>query len=112
MNVSKILIAVGLFLIGSFGHWYIMYWQFKSPNWIRSPVPYVLAVGCTWLWIQASKYGVEGLNGSMWANRFLFFATGVMVGAILYPYHFGQPFTVKVLIQLLLALCILLVSVI
>lgn len=101
-----------LFLIGSFGHWYIMYWQFKNPNWIRSPIPYALALGCTWLWIKASRYGVEGFNGSMWSNRFLFFATGVMVGAILYPLHYNQPFTIKVVIQVLLALCIMLVSVI
>lgn len=111
MSYSKIAIATLLFLIGSFGHWYIMYWQFKSSKWIQSPLPYLLAVGCAWVWIQASKYGVEGFNGSMWSNRFLFFVTGVMAGAILYPLHYGQPFTMKVLVQLLLALCIILVSV-
>ncbi len=110
MNLSKVFLATCLFLIGSFGHWYIMCWQFKSDKWIRSPVPYLLALGCTWLWIRASKYGVEGFGGSMWSNRFLFFATGVIVGAILYPLHFGQPFTLKVLVQLLLALCIIIVS--
>ncbi|GAB2538360.1 hypothetical protein [Spirosoma aerophilum] len=111
MNYSKILTAILLFLIGSVGHWYIMYWQFKSDKWIRSPIPYLLAIGCTWLWITASKYGVEGFNGSMWSNRFLFFVTGVFVGAILYPIHFGQPFTGKVAVQLLLAISIILVSV-
>lgn len=112
MNLSKLFLATSLFLIGSLGHWYIMYWQFKSDKWIRSPIPYLLALGCTWLWIKASRYGVEGFGGSMWSNRFLFFATGVMAGAILYPLHFGQPFTIKVAIQLLLAICIILVSVI
>ena len=80
-------------------------------EWIRSPIPYLLAIGCTWLWIKASHYGVAGFNGSMWSNRFLFFVTGVIMGAILYPIHFGQPFTIKVAVQLLLALSIIIVSV-
>lgn len=111
MQLVKISYSFLLFLVGSFGHWYIMYWQFKSDKWIRSPIPYLLAVGCAWLWMHASKYGVEGFNGSMWSNRFLFFMTGVMAGAILYPLHFDQPFTAKVAVQLLLAFAILAVSI-
>lgn len=111
MNITKILTSTLLFLVGSFSHWYIMYWQFKAPNWIKSPIPYLLALGCTWLWIKASDYGVAGFNGSMWSNRFLFFVTGVIAGSILYPIHYGQPFTLKVMVQLLLALAIIAVSV-
>jgi len=47
----------------------------------------------------------------MWSNRFLFFVTGVFVGIILYPYHFHQPFTLKVLVQCALAVSIILVSI-
>lgn len=112
MSLTKISFAIVLFLTGSFGHWYIMYWQFKSEKWVRSPFPYLLAIACTWLWITASKYGVEGFNGSMWSNRFLFFTTGVFAAAILYPIHFGQPFTPKVCVQLFLATSILVISVI
>ncbi|QIP11959.1 hypothetical protein G8759_04590 [Spirosoma aureum] len=111
MQYYKIALSTLLFLIGSIGHWYIMYWQFKNNKWIQSPMPYLLAVGCAWLWIQASKFGVEGFNGSMWSNRFLFFVTGVIAGAILYPIHYGQAFTLKVFVQLLLALSIILVSI-
>jgi hypothetical protein len=111
MNLIKILQSFILFMIGGFGHWYIMYWQFKAPNWIKSPLPYLLAVLSAWFWIKASEYGVAGFNGSMWSNRFMFFITGVFVGILLYPYHFGQPFTLKVLIQIILAVSILLVSV-
>lgn len=111
MNYSKILLSTALFLLGSFGHWYIMYWQFKSSKWITSFYPYLLALACTFLWIKASEYGVQGFNGSMWSNRFLFFVTGVIVGSILYPIHFGQTFTLKVVIQLVLALLIIVVSI-
>ena len=76
MNQQQILWFVysfGLFVVGSFGHWYIMYWQFKEPNWIRSPYPYILAPIAAFFWILASHYGVKAFNGEMWSNRFLFF---------------------------------------
>lgn len=100
-----------LFTVGSFSHWYIMYWQFKNPNWIKSPLPYLLGIVSTFLWILASHYGVKAFNGEMWSNRFLFFVTGILVASLLYPYHFGQPFTQKTVVQILLALAIMLVSI-
>lgn len=111
MNLSKILQSFLLFMLGGVGHWYIMYWQFKMQNWIKTPYPYILAVLCTWLWIKASEYGVAGFNGSMWSNRFLFFVTGVFVGIILYPLHYNQQFTIKVGVQIILALGIIAVSI-
>ena len=59
----------------------------------------MISIVCTFLWIAASHYGVKAFNGEMWSNRFLFFVTGIMVAALLYPYHFHQPFTIKVLVQ-------------
>ena len=111
MNLVKILQSFSLFMMGGFFHWYIMYWQFKQPNWIKQPWPYLMAMVSTFLWIKASEYGVAGFNGSMWSNRFLFFVTGVFVGIVLYPIHFNQPFTLKVLIQCMLAVSIILVSI-
>jgi len=111
MNLVKIFQSFLLFLTGGFLHWYIMYWQFKQPNWIKQPWPYLMAMVSTFIWIKASEYGVAGFNGSMWSNRFMFFVTGVFVGIILYPFHFNQPFTLKVAIQCVLAVSIILVSI-
>ena len=86
MNKQQIiwfLYSFGLFFLGSFGHWYIMYWQFKMENWIKTPWPYLLAPVEAFLWILASHYGVKAFGGEMWSNRFLFFVTGVCVAAIL-----------------------------
>lgn len=102
--------SILLFLLGSFGHWYIMYWQFKLPNWVKTPYPYLISIGCTFLWITASHYGVKAFNGEMWSNRFLFFVTGIFVAAVLYPFHFEQPFTAKTMVQLTLAFTIILIS--
>jgi len=110
-QIIYLIYSFGLFFLGSFGHWYIMYWQFKMPNWVKTPWPYLIAPAITFLWIVGSHYGVKAFNGEMWSNRFLFFVTGIFVAAMLYPYHFGQPFTMKTLVQLTLAFVILLVSV-
>jgi hypothetical protein len=109
-QLYNLLISFILFTIGSFGHWYIMYWQFKIPNWIKTPTPYLLSIICSFLWISASDYGVKAFNGEMWSNRFLFFVTGIMIAAILYPYHFNQHFTIKTFVQLVLALLIIIIS--
>ena len=110
MNLIKILQSFLLFMAGGFGHWYIMYWQFKTPNWIKTPWPYIIAPVLAFIWILASDYGVKAFNGEMWSNRFLFFVTGIFIAAFLYPYHFGQPFTIKTSVQLLLAFTIILIS--
>ncbi len=109
-QLYNLLLSFTLFTIGSFGHWYIMYWQFRLPNWIKTPWPYLISIVCAFIWITASHYGVEAFNGEMWSNRFLFFVTGIFVAAVLYPYHFGQPFTIKTTVQLLLAFAIVLIS--
>lgn len=109
-QIINLLTSISLFLLGSVGHWYIMYWQFKMSNWVKTPYPYLIAVACTFLWITASYYGVKAFNGEMWSNRFIFFVTGIMIAAVLYPYHFGQPFTMKTTVQLLLAFTIIIIS--
>jgi hypothetical protein len=109
-QLINLLYSILLFLLGSVGHWYIMYWQFKLPNWIKTPWPYMISIVCTFLWIMASHYGVKTFNGEMWSNRFLFFVTGIIIAAVLYPYHFDQPFTMKTATQLLLAFTIIVIS--
>ena len=109
-QIVNLLISFCLFTLGSLGHWYILYWQFKMPNWIRTPWPYIIAPLLAYIWIVASDYGVKAFNGEMWSNRFVFFVTGIMVASFLYPYHFGQPFTTKTMVQLILALTIILIS--
>jgi hypothetical protein len=99
-----------LFTIGSIGHWYILYWQFKMTNWIKTPYPYLIAPLLALIWIKASEYGVKAFNGEMWSNRFVFFVTGIVVASFLYPYHFGQLFTMKTATQLLLAFTIIVIS--
>ena len=109
-QLINLLYSLTLFLLGSIGHWYIMYWQFKLPNWIKTPMLSMISIVCTFLWILASHYGVKAFNGEMWSNIFLFFVTGIIIAAVLYPYHFDQPFTMKTATQLLLAFTIIVIS--
>jgi hypothetical protein len=109
-QLYNLFISFLLFTVGSVGHWYILYWQFKMNNWIKTPWPYLIAVGCALIWIKASDYGVKAFNGEMWSNRFVFFVTGIMVASFLYPLHFNQPITMKTVTQLLLAFTIIVIS--
>ncbi len=109
-QISNLLISFLLFTVGSVGHWYILYWQFKMVNWIKTPYPYLISIACAFIWILASHYGVKAFNGEMWSNRFVFFVTGIMVASFLYPIHFGQPITMKTVVQLILALTIIIIS--
>ena len=109
-QLYNLLISFALFTLGSIGHWYILYWQFKMKDWIKTPWPYLIAPVLAFIWILASDYGVKAFNGEMWSNRFVFFVTGIMVAAFLYPFHFGQPFTIKTVVQLMLALTIIVIS--
>jgi hypothetical protein len=106
----NLLMSFLLFTIGSVGHWYILYWQFKMTYWIKTPWPYLIAVILAYIWIKASEYGVKAFDGEMWSNRFVFFVTGILVASILYPYHFGQTVTMKTAVQLLLAFNIIVIS--
>jgi hypothetical protein len=109
-QISNLLISFLLFTVGSVGHWYILYWQFKMTNWIKTPYPYLISMVCAFIWILASHYGVKAFNGEMWSNRFVFFVTGIMVASFLYPFHFDQPITMKTVVQLILALTIIVIS--
>lgn len=109
-QLYNLLISFSLFTLGSLGHWYILYWQFKMSNWIKTPYPYIISIICAFIWILASDYGVKAFNGEMWSNRFVFFVTGIMVASFLYPFHFGQPITIKTMVQLILAFTIIIIS--
>lgn len=83
--------------------------QFKNPekfglNWWGY---YVMAIPITLCFLWATKYGVNGLGGSLWANRFMGFAIGIIIYGILTQIFFDQPVTPKVLVQMLLAVGIL-----
>ena len=97
-------------IIAQLGAWLQHNLQFKYPKldhtWWGM---YVLAIPLTYVFILATKYNVQGYGGSIWAGRFVGFALGIVVYAILIQLVFKEPFTLKIAIQLILCFSILLV---
>jgi hypothetical protein len=72
---------------------------------------YVLSIPLTWLFLQGTKYTVEGFEGQIWANRFVGFTIGIFMYAILTSWFFNQNITWKIGAQLLLAFGIMLIQI-
>jgi len=108
IHIKSILIAAGLFIIAQSLAWFQFNLQFKDPkfgpNWWGY---YLIAIPITMCFLWATKYGVYGMGGSLWANRFMGFAIGIIIYGILTQLFFNQPITPKVAIQMLLAVGIL-----
>jgi hypothetical protein len=101
-----------LVLAGQTCAWIQFNTQFKypkyGPEWWGW---YVVAIPSTWFFLKSAQFGVEAMGGSLWANRFLGFTMGIIVYAILTNYFFQQPITLKIGIQIGLALCVMMVQI-
>jgi hypothetical protein len=115
MNVDWRLVLLGAFytFLAQAGAWAQHNLQFKfpqfGPNWWGW---YLAAIPITWLFLTSTKITVEAFDGSIWANRFMGFSIGIIVYAILTQYFFGQPVTMKIFAQLLLAFGIIMIQLI
>ena len=71
---------------------------------------YALSIPLTYGFILATKYNVWGYGGSIWGARFVGFALGMLVYAILIQIYFKEPFTLKIALQLILCFSIIAVQ--
>jgi len=108
LNWYYIALGALVTLIAQIGAWFQHNLQFKYPKldetWWGM---YALSVPLTYVFILATKYNVAGYGGSIWAGRFVGFAIGIVVYAILIQIFFKEPFTTKIFIQLCLCFAIL-----
>lgn len=112
LDFYKIIGAALIYLVAQSAVWFQHNWQFKditkSPTWWGW---YVLAIPITYLFLQATKLGVEGFGNQLWPNRFVGFVTGIVSYIILTNYYFSEPVTPKVAVQLGLCFTIIVVQV-
>jgi|TARA_B110000908_G_scaffold160407_1_gene203604 hypothetical protein len=112
INWLYVILATLLFVFAQAGAWLQHNLQFKypkfGPEWWGW---YVAALPITWLFLKATQYGVNGFGGSLWANRFLGFSTGMLLYGVLTNYFFDQPMTMKIWVQVGLCLVIMCVQV-
>lgn len=108
LNWYYIGLGIVVTILAQIGAWYQHNLQFKYPNlneywwgW------YVLAIPLTYLFMTATKYNVLGYGGSIWGARFVGFAIGMAIYAILITIYFKEAFTFKIAVQLVLCFTII-----
>ena len=111
LNWYYVLLGAGITIVAQIGAWFQHNLQFKYPKldeWWWGY--YVLAIPLTYVFILSTKYNVLGYGGSIWAGRFVGFALGILVYACLIQIFFKEPFTWKIVIQLLLCFTVICVQ--
>ena len=112
MNIKDLLIGASLYLVGQL----ITYWQLNGQfiwEWAKKNPLLLSCLGIpiSLIFIWATKYTVSGFEGQMWQQRFIGFATGMIVYAWGTSYYFNQPVDTKTAVSLALSLILIMVQV-
>lgn len=111
LNWYYIFLGFVVTIIAQVGAWFQHNLQFKNSKYDETWWGmYAMAIPLTYVFILATKYNVVGYGGSIWGARFVGFALGMLVYAIMIQIFFKEPFTTKIAVQLLLCFSILAVQ--
>jgi len=112
MNLKDLFIGAFLYFIGQL----ITYWQLNGQfiwEWAKQR-PFLLSllgIPISLIFIYATKFSVNGFDGQMWPQRFVGFATGMIVYAWGTSYYFNQPIDMKTGVSLALSLLLIIIQV-
>jgi hypothetical protein len=71
----------------------------------------LLSIPISWLFMESVKHFIKAFNGEIWPSRIIGFALGMIVFTIMSYTLFKEPFTLKTILSLLLALLIIVVQI-
>ena len=113
MDYNKIFIVTLLFILNNIVIWYQLngqlVWEFwKTPRGIVLSLLMGIPISASF-WL-ATKYGYQGF-GSLWAVRFMGFATSMLTFPIMTYLYLGEPMTLKVIATITLAVVIMIIQV-
>lgn len=112
IQIKPLLIGVFLYTIGQVITYYQLNGQFIWPWFKKNPFYLsLLGIVISLIFIQATKYSVEGFSGLMWPQRFIGFAVGMVVYAWGTSYYFNQPIDLKTFVSLLLAFILICIQI-
>ena len=114
MNIKYIVVTTLVFVVSQILIWYqlnsqlVWKWAegYKSMMWMS-----LLGVPISILMWYCTKIGYIGF-GSLWAVRFMGFATSMLVFPIMTYFYLGEPMTLKVIATLFLAIIIMILQLI
>jgi hypothetical protein len=112
MNIKYILLSTIFFLFSQILIWYQLnsqlVWEWAKGTksmWLMS----LLGIPISLLMWYCTKIGYVGF-GSLWAVRFMGFATSMMVFPIMTYFYLGEPMTLKTIITMGLAIIIMIIQ--
>ena len=111
-DVRSVIMGVGVFLFVHVLTWFQLNGQFFS-EWFKNN-NFILAlfgIPISYLYIYGTKYCYEGFGGLVWPGRFIGFACGMVVFAILASLVMNEGMTTKTYVSLALATALVAVQV-
>ena len=111
-DVRSVIMGVGIFLFVHVLTWFQLNGQFFS-EWFKNN-NFVLAlfgIPISYLYIYGTKYCYQGFDGLVWPGRFIGFACGMVVFAVLASLILGEGITAKTGVSLFLATALVAVQV-
>ena len=111
VNFKPFLIGVIFYFIGQIMTYYQLNGQFIWPWFKRNPlILALLGIPISLVFIWATKHTVDAFDGMMWPQRFIGFASGILIYAWGTSYYFGQPIDAKTAVSLCIALLLILIQ--
>ena len=112
MNFKALGLGVLLYFVGQVVTYYQLNGQFLWEWAKRNPfMMSLLGIPVSLIFIWATKHTVEAFDGLMWPQRFIGFASGILIYAWGTSYYFNQPIDTKTMISLGLALLLICVQI-
>ena len=111
MNLKYIALSALLFTVGQLIVWIqvngpIIWTWAKEWRWALM----FCGVPITYLFMEATKYAVDGFQGEFWPGRFLSFVSGILTFTLMTYLVVGESISLKTAICLLLSLSIILIQ--
>jgi len=112
MNFKALGLGVLLYFVGQVVTYYQLNGQFLWEWAKRNPfMMSLLGIPVSLIFIWATKHTVEAFDGLMWPQRFIGFASGILIYAWGTSYYFNQPIDTKTMISLGLAILLICIQV-
>ena len=111
-DIRSVIMGVGVFLFVHVLTWFQLNGQFFS-EWFKNN-NFILAlfgIPISYLYIYGTKYCYQGFGGLVWPGRFIGFACGMVVFAVLASLVLGEGITTKTYVSLALATALVAVQV-
>lgn len=113
MPMNNLIYAFILFAIGQAIIWIQSNGQFLWPWWKNNPllVSFTLGGVASYIFIKATHYTYTFFDGQLWPGRFIGFASGIIVFALLTWLLMNEGINAKTLVSLFLATALLAVQI-